>query len=94
MKGNYSNRTGWERYGSCILYCEKGVVIRGLYLSPQGSYMHLTPVRVKGSSECRRCLLRDGYFVMASLGTDEYYDYPADSMRTLKTIEMEAAYND
>ena len=94
MKGNYTNRTGWERYGSCMLYCRKGVVVWGLYLSPQGLYKHLTPIRVKGSSACRRCLLRDGYFVLASLGTDEYYEYPSDSMRPLKEIETEESTSD
>ena len=87
MKGNYSNRTGWERNGSCMLYCEKGIVVKGLYLSPFGSYMYLTPVRIKGTSKCRRCLLRDGYFRLVNLGTDTFYDYTEDIMRGLLTQE-------
>lgn len=93
MKGNYSNRTGWERYGSCMLFCENGIVKTGLYLSPAGDAIQLYPWRLSGKAECKRCLLRDRFFVMMDWIGNEYYDYKQDRMRPLSVLKMEAQGN-
>ena len=93
MKGSYSHRTGWERYGSCMLYEDNGVVQLGLYLSPIGDYIRLEPWRLKGSADCKRCLLRDKYFVLLDWYKGEYYDYEYDRMRPLCILKMEVEGN-
>lgn len=83
------SRTGWTRYLGCVIYEQDDIIQHGLYLNDwSGKTVRLHPVQVHGrkGTQCRRCMLNGGYFVLVDDCMEFWYDPEAGSMRDIDDL--------
>lgn len=78
------SKTGWARYLNCVIYERDGIILHALYLDDRsGGVVRLHPVQLHGrrGTQCRRCMLNEGYFALIDDHMEYWFDPQALAMR-------------
>ena len=90
-QGQYKgSKTGWARYLNCVIYERNGIILRALYLDDRsGMTIPLRPLQLHGrkGTQCRRCMLNEGYFVLVDDHMEYWFDPQALAMRDTKDLK-------